>query len=221
MNYSTLTYKEILALTTEQMKELYGIDKKLYVKYYTKRHYILNKTEIQKQHHTYRKANRNRINEYQNKWQRDNRDKASASMWKWRHKSDETKAKTDIQTINWRHKNPEAYAASNRKHRNKYPIRYLLSGAKKRAKQKNIPFDITEFDIAQPTHCPVLGIELVYNNKHKVAPNSATLDRVIPSLGYVKGNVFVISYRANTLKNASSLEEVKLILNYINLHNVL
>lgn len=39
--------------------------------------------------------------------------------------------------------------------------------------------------------------------------NSPSLDIIIPSKGYVKGNVWVISNRANRAKSNLSLEELK------------
>lgn len=37
------------------------------------------------------------------------------------------------------------------------------------------------------------------------------MDRVIPELGYVKGNVEIISYRANRLKNDATYHELRAI----------
>jgi len=64
------------------------------------------------------------------------------------------------------------------------------------------------------THCPLLGLELTYENcGQKAAPNNyATLDRIDSSKGYVKGNVQILSFRANTIKGDASLEELKLII---------
>lgn len=64
------------------------------------------------------------------------------------------------------------------------------------------------------THCPLLGIELSYENyKHGTAPdNYATLDRIDPKKGYVEGNVQILSFRANTLKGDATIEELKLLL---------
>ncbi len=45
--------------------------------------------------------------------------------------------------------------------------------------------------------------------------NYSTLDRVVPSLGYVKGNVRVISFRANRLKNNATIDEIRAILAYM------
>lgn len=95
------------------------------------------------------------------------------------------------------------------------PIKYLLVGIKSRCKKNGIPFDITAADLEKPTHCPVLGIELAYcePSRHHT-PNSASLDRIIPSLGYVKGNVIVVSWRANELKKDATLAEMKALYDY-------
>lgn len=63
------------------------------------------------------------------------------------------------------------------------------------------------------THCPLLNIELDYQNygTKKMPDNYATLDKINPKLGYVPGNVQIISYRANTIKNSATLAEMKLI----------
>ena len=54
-----------------------------------------------------------------------------------------------------------------------------------------------------PDVCPVLGIPLDQDPKGKGerSDNSPSLDKFIPSLGYVKGNIHIISWRANHLKN--------------------
>lgn len=46
-------------------------------------------------------------------------------------------------------------------------------------------------------------------------PNWPSLDRWDSSKGYVPGNVFVISYRANTLKNSATLDEALRIVKYL------
>lgn len=74
-----------------------------------------------------------------------------------------------------------------------------LRTAKKRAKKEEIPFNLLPEDIELPDVCPVLGIPLEINNKG-MSNNSPTLDKIVPSLGYVKGNVRVISWLANRIK---------------------
>jgi hypothetical protein len=92
----------------------------------------------------------------------------------------------------------------------------MFRGAKQRSKNKNIPFDI-DIDYINsiiPTHCPILKIELI-NGTDVFHDNSLSLDRIIPSKGYVKGNVCVISDRANRLKRDATLEELKSLVYYL------
>jgi len=93
----------------------------------------------------------------------------------------------------------------------------MLSGAKKRALRKGIPFDISLDDIVIPDKCPVLGIELRKSTDGKPHPESPSLDRIVPSLGYTKGNVEVISLRANSIKQNASADEILAVGNYCKL----
>lgn len=86
----------------------------------------------------------------------------------------------------------------------------LLRGARKRAKDKNLPFTIKKEDIVVPSICPLLNIEIKVA-EGKQDDNSPSLDRIVPEKGYVKGNVWVICQRANWLKNNASLSELKMI----------
>jgi hypothetical protein len=90
------------------------------------------------------------------------------------------------------------------------PERILIYAAKDRAKRNGIPFNITHKDIQIPHCCPFLGIK-IFPGVGKMTDNSPTLDRIQPDLGYTKGNVLVISNRANRLKNNATLEELELI----------
>ena len=83
----------------------------------------------------------------------------------------------------------------------------IVSRAKRRAKEKQLPFSITYKDIVIPDVCPILGIPLLYNGE-KMTPNSPSLDAIVPEKGYVKGNIQVISVRANAMKNDASKEEL-------------
>lgn len=85
----------------------------------------------------------------------------------------------------------------------------MLSNARHRAKRDGFPFSITLDDIDIPTHCPVLGRMLrVVGGKQGGGDDSPSLDKVIPSLGYVPGNVLVVSLKANRLKNQLSTEQL-------------
>ena len=41
--------------------------------------------------------------------------------------------------------------------------------------------------------------------------NTPTLDKIIPKFGYVRGNVHVISFKANTMKSNGTLDELILL----------
>lgn len=93
----------------------------------------------------------------------------------------------------------------------------MFLNAKQRAKNKGLEFSITLTDIAIPDRCPVLGIQFG-RGERRFADNSPSLDRVVTSLGYIPGNIRVISWRANKLKGDASLEELALIIDYMKKH---
>ena len=88
------------------------------------------------------------------------------------------------------------------------PRAQMVVSARSRAKKKGIVFDITREDIIIPKRCPLLGIPLEVGNgkMHRASPS---LDRLFPELGYVKGNVRVISYKANSMKQDATAKELK------------
>lgn len=93
------------------------------------------------------------------------------------------------------------------------PARKMLSGAKRRAASKGLPFSLKYEDIHIPELCPVLGIRLFVGDG-EAGPNSPSLDRIDNSRGYTKDNVLVVSYRANTLKSSASLAELRSITSF-------
>ena len=102
--------------------------------------------------------------------------------------------------------------AYNLDYRKKFPIRQLLTQTKCRAKKFGIPFNLQEEDIVVPTHCPLLGIPLLPKGTTGLRPDGLmTIDKIDPKKGYVKGNVWIISFRANRIKYDASLEELVLI----------
>jgi len=91
------------------------------------------------------------------------------------------------------------------------PYRVMLYCAKKNARKKGVAFDLTDKDIVIPEFCPVLGVRLK-QGVGTACPESPSLDRIVPSKGYVSGNVRVISYRANTLKSNATADEMRKVL---------
>lgn len=62
--------------------------------------------------------------------------------------------------------------------------------------------------------CPVLGIELE-KGRGRQRNSSPTLDRINAAWGYQKGNIAVISWRANRLKNDGTAEELERIAHWM------
>lgn len=93
----------------------------------------------------------------------------------------------------------------------------MLKAARKRAKEKNIPFDINADYLRSiiPSHCPIFNTALEWSTYrglgHRPLPNSPSLDRIDPSKGYVRGNVWIISNKANTIKSNATHEELRLV----------
>lgn len=94
--------------------------------------------------------------------------------------------------------------------------RTMLRAARNRAKTKGVPFNITINDFQIPEVCPALGIEISLDGTQR--DNSPSLDRIMPPMGYVKGNVMVISNRANRIKNNASAHELRAIADFLENH---
>ena len=101
-----------------------------------------------------------------------------------------------------------------REYRKKHWDHALYRSAFGRAKKLNLPLEITRKDIIVPKYCPVLGIELK-QAKGRMNDASPTLDQIKPGLGYIKGNVCVMSNRANRIKSDGTAEEHEKIAEFI------
>jgi hypothetical protein len=101
----------------------------------------------------------------------------------------------------------------------KDPIPQMLSNSKIRAKAKKLPHNITSDDIREvwpkDNICPVLKkpFEMGFKSR-KTKSMAPSLDKIIPSKGYTKGNIVVISDIVNRLKSDASLEDLKKIINF-------
>jgi hypothetical protein len=92
------------------------------------------------------------------------------------------------------------------------------------AKKKGIIFDVSlDYVVSLITDkCPILGIDLSWCEQNgQVAENSPSLDRIIPSLGYIEGNIVWISTRANRIKNNGTQEEHYKIAEFMERHSAL
>jgi hypothetical protein len=111
----------------------------------------------------------------------------------------------------YRLENHEAVCARKRERHIENPERAMLIKAKVRSKKAGRVFDIKLEDIKIPSHCPLLGLPLFVSGGCKGRENSPSLDRIDSAGGYTRDNIWVISSRANTIKNDATLAELEMI----------
>jgi hypothetical protein len=122
-------------------------------------------------------------------------------------------------------RNPSVSAAANKRYREKHKgsltlhVRRMIGSSKRRAAEKGWDFNLDKDYIKSiwplDNCCPILGIPfdmLSASVKNKAGPS---LDRVDSTKGYIKGNVAIISWKANSIKNEGSAEEHQLIASWI------
>ena len=79
----------------------------------------------------------------------------------------------------------------------------LMAMAKNRAKSKLVDFDLdvdflVEMWEDQQGCCALTGLPFKLDiSDHRVHPQCPSIDRIIPHLGYIKGNVRLITYHMN------------------------
>jgi hypothetical protein len=100
----------------------------------------------------------------------------------------------------------KAYHTTKRGH-----ISKSLARLKAKAIRKNLPFDLTldYLESIATDECPIFGTPFVwglYIEKKTTAVPS--LDRVVPELGYIVGNVVYISHKANAIKQDVTEKEI-------------
>lgn len=99
-------------------------------------------------------------------------------------------------------------------------FRYIIGHVKKRSKEKGIKYDVNAeylnniFNL-QNGICPYTGIKMSLTSgiKDKVIPTSASLDKIDPNEGYIKGNVEFVCYSINMAKNDFSKD---IIIDFVN-----
>jgi hypothetical protein len=138
----------------------------------------------------YRENNKEKIKELKKKWYQENKERVKAKMKEY--------------TLKF----PGKIAENRRKWSDRNVEKRMFHSAKNRATKGNILFNLEVSDIVVPPQCPILNINFKHDNRKIAKFNSPSLDRIDNNRGYVKGNVQVISYRANTMKGDATPEEL-------------
>ena len=98
-----------------------------------------------------------------------------------------------------------------------YLMKERYDKSKRRAKEKGWDFDLT-IDYLKSIYpvdnrCPVFGFE--FDLTRQDLQRVPSLDRIDNTKGYVQGNVHFISYRANSIKQDSTRDELRMLLEYL------
>jgi hypothetical protein len=183
-------------------------------------YYEANREKVLEKERTYREANREKVLEYKRAYHEANREKIAEQkrayyeanrekfLEKERKYREANREKVLLSKRTYREANREKVLEKDRTYREANREKFLLRRASERAKKFGREFDIELSDITIPNICPVLNIPLTVGTG-KLHAASPALDRIDSSKGYVKGNVRVISHRANTLKSNATLEELR------------
>lgn len=83
----------------------------------------------------------------------------------------------------------------------------LICQVRARSKTRGIEFNLELEDIPYTEICPLLGCKLIPGTKNDYE-YTHSLDRIDPNKGYIKGNVWVMSKKANSMKNNATIEEL-------------
>lgn len=94
--------------------------------------------------------------------------------------------------------------------------RNMVVRARCRCYTKKVEFNLTIDDIDIPDYCPVLGIKLDTENFGRGNQDyKPSIDRIDAKKGYIKGNICIISGRANRIKSDATIAELEAILKYM------
>lgn len=96
----------------------------------------------------------------------------------------------------------------NREYLKDKPELRMYYSAKSRARLERAVFNIELSDIIIPEFCPYLKTRITNITGCGMLWTNASLDKIVPELGYTKGNIEVISNLANVMKNKANKSQL-------------
>ena len=92
----------------------------------------------------------------------------------------------------------------------------IFSGLRARAKKKNLECNLESYkDLPKvPKYSPIFNIPL-FVGVGVSTDNSPTLDRIDNNKGYIKGNLQIISRKANQMKSNGNFKDIEMLYKYI------
>lgn len=137
---------------------------------------------------------------------------------KWKHLNPEKHAEANVK---WAKNNPDKVALCVRRRKARDPKRHWVhtvwSNAKSRSMKNGIPFNITKqyvYDLCGDK-CPILGITFDFVGSGRMRRESPSLDKIHPELGYVEGNIAIISMKANGIKQDATWQDIQKVADWL------
>lgn len=115
--------------------------------------------------------------------------------------------KNSKKALKYYHADKKKYSKWNKESRGKNIEAYILRRARGTAIKRGHDFNIEKSDIIIPEYCPYLEMKITPTEFN--VDSCPSIDRIDSSKGYVKGNIQIISYKANKMKSNASEEELK------------
>jgi len=102
-------------------------------------------------------------------------------------------------------------------HRRTSPFKLRATRARVRARRLGVAYNLTPeyLESIWTGFCPVTAAPIFLYERERQDEYCAELDRFIPSLGYIIGNVHFMSRRINRLKNNATSEELFKLANWM------
>lgn len=99
-----------------------------------------------------------------------------------------------------------------------YRLQMLINASKQRAKLNDRKHNINVEDIKAiyPVDgcCPIFGLKLEFNGAG-FRDSSPSIDRIDSTKGYTRDNIQVISWKANRIKGAATLQDLEMLVAYL------